>query len=144
MLGNRRRDTTPELRLRSELHRLGLRFRVDQAVRAGAVTVRPDVVFARKRVAVFVDGCFWHSCPLHCRPPASNQSYWEPKLARNVLRDSLVARLLADDGWTVVRVWEHETVAEAARRVLGALSASVGPQRSVAAGEALASLESAS
>ena len=79
MQANRRRDTGPERALRSELHRRGLRFRVDHPVRTGGHTVRPDIVFSRARVAVYVDGCFWHSCPLHATLPKSNAAYWTPK-----------------------------------------------------------------
>ncbi len=115
--GNRRADTKPEVRLRSDLHRRGLRFRKDLLVRAGDVKVRPDVVFTKARVAVFVDGCFWHGCPDHQVVPKSNQDYWVPKLRRNVERDRAADDALAGDGWAVVRVWEHEDVAIAGRRV---------------------------
>lgn len=108
MRANRRRDTRPERRLRSLLHAGGLRFRVDQRVVAGRVTVRPDVVFARARVALFVDGCFWHACPAHGTQPGRNTAYWAPKLVRNVERDRRVTEALEGDGWVVVRVWEHE------------------------------------
>ncbi len=108
MRANRRRDTRPEQRLRSLLHAEGLRFRVDQRVVAGDVTVRPDVVFTRARVALFVDGCFWHSCPIHGNQPQRNTSYWAPKLVRNVERDRRVSEALERDGWAVVRVWKHE------------------------------------
>jgi DNA mismatch endonuclease (patch repair protein) len=69
--------------------------------------VRPDIVFTRKRIAVFVDGCFWHCCPLHGSHPAVHQAYWSPKLARNVERDTRNTQLLEDAGWTVLRIWEH-------------------------------------
>src|SRR4051794_4976178 len=90
MARNRRRDTKPELRLRAALHARGLRFRVDYPVRTDALTVRPDVVFTRWRVAVFVDGCFWHGCPEHGTRPQRNAAYWGPKLQRNVARDRRV------------------------------------------------------
>src|SRR4051794_17312207 len=82
MRANRRRDTTPELDLRRSLHRLGLRYRVDFPVRDGLPRpVRPDVVFTRARLAVFVDGCFWHGCPEHGRRQGgANRSYWSPKI----------------------------------------------------------------
>lgn len=115
--GNRRTGTKPEIRLRSDLHRRGLRFRKDLLVRAGDVKVRPDVVFTRVRVAVFVDGCFWHGCPEHQVVPKSNRDYWVPKLRRNVERDRAADEALTADGWTVVRVWEHEDVAIAGQRV---------------------------
>lgn len=106
--GNRRTDTKPEVALRSELHRRGLRFRKDHPIRVeGRRPIRPDVVFTRARVAVFVDGCFWHRCPKHGNDPRSNSSYWGPKLARNVERDREVNTRLAAAGWRVVRIWEH-------------------------------------
>ncbi len=94
--------------LRSALHRRGLRFRKGYLVVAGDVRVRPDVVFTRRRVAAFLDGCFWHACAEHGTNPASNSDYWIPKLRRNVERDRLVEGALTAAGWTVVRVWEHE------------------------------------
>jgi DNA mismatch endonuclease (patch repair protein) len=108
MRSNRRRDTRPELRLRSELHRRGHRFRVDYPLRLDGQLVRPDVVFTRAKVAVFVDGCFWHSCPQHGTTPRSNRDYWEPKLARNAYRDRANSEALRRSGWRVVRIWEHE------------------------------------
>ena len=69
----------------------------------------PDFCFPRQRIAVFVDGCFWHGCPRHCRKPSTNQDYWERKIASNAKRDRTVASTLRKKGWTVVRIWEHET-----------------------------------
>lgn len=103
----RRRDTRPEVHLASALHRLGYRFRRDYPIKVGSVTIRPDLAFTRKRVAVFVDGCFWHGCPTHGRDPAVNQWYWSPKLQRNRDRDERNERLLIEQGWIVVRLWEH-------------------------------------
>lgn len=117
MRGNRRTDTKPELALRSALHGRGLRFRKDCRLDLGEAHPRPDIVFTRAYVAVFVDGCFWHSCPDHCRPPASNTAYWTPKLARNVERDRLNDEALRTAAWTVVRVWEHEDAMAAADRI---------------------------
>jgi DNA mismatch endonuclease (patch repair protein) len=68
----------------------------------------PDFVFTRQRLAVFVDGCFWHGCPKHCRMPASNRKYWNNKILRNKRRDRLVSRALRQKGWRVARIWEHE------------------------------------
>jgi DNA mismatch endonuclease (patch repair protein) len=107
MRGNRRRDTGPEQRLRSALHGAGWRFRVDLPVDCGGTRCRPDIAFTHWRVAVFVDGCFWHGCPQHGVPPKTNTSYWGPKLARNRERDRRDTGLLGESGWTVVRVWEH-------------------------------------
>ena len=107
MRGNRKRDTGPELKLRSLLHRQGLRFRVNRELSVPGLRVRPDVVFGRHRVAVFVDGCFWHSCPWHGTRPRVNTHYWIPKLKRVKDRDRKVRKLLTRAGWTVVRIWEH-------------------------------------
>jgi DNA mismatch endonuclease, patch repair protein len=120
MLGNRRRDTIPELALRSELHRLGLRFRVD-ARPVATIPRRADIVLRGDRVAVFLDGCFWHGCPEHFRPPATNAGYWAAKIAGNRARDGATGALLEAAGWTVVRIWEHEPVDAAARRVAAVL-----------------------
>lgn len=121
---NRRRDTEPELRLGSALHRQGYRYRRDFPVVAGGVRVRPDFVFTRARVAVFVDGCYWHGCPQHGLMPKANAEYWRGKLERNRQRDLLVNAALQDAGWTVLRFWEHEDPDEAAERVAEAISAS--------------------
>jgi DNA mismatch endonuclease, patch repair protein len=122
MASNRRRDTRPELRLRSLLHGLGRRFRVDYPIPVpGRRPVRPDIAFTRLRVAVFVDGCFWHGCPQHWAPPKSNREYWTRKIERNQDRDRLADRLLEEAGWIVVRLWEHEQPERAAERVLLAL-----------------------
>lgn len=108
--------TQAELRLRKLLHRSGLRFRVHRMIVPG--TRRSvDIAFGPSKVAVFVDGCFWHGCPLHYRPPASNELYWHPKIAANRARDEDTDLRLGASGWKVVRVWEHEDVAEAAERI---------------------------
>jgi DNA mismatch endonuclease (patch repair protein) len=117
MQSNRRTDTGPEVRLRAALHRNGLRFRKDLRIDAGLLKVRVDVVFTRKRVACFVDGCYWHRCPEHGSEPKRNAGYWGPKLDSNVRRDRRVDAALAAAGWTVIRVWEHEDPEEAAARV---------------------------
>jgi DNA mismatch endonuclease (patch repair protein) len=121
----RRRDTAPELELRSELHRRGLRYRVDRRP-LKTVPSRADLVFGPAKVAVYVDGCFWHSCPEHGTMPRSNEAFWQEKLARNQARDAAVNQLLAAEGWTVVRIWEHEEIADAADRVEAAVRASLG------------------
>ncbi|WP_435157894.1 very short patch repair endonuclease [Amycolatopsis sacchari] len=118
MRANRRSNTKPEVALRSELHRLGYRYRKDHRLDLEpGVRVRPDIVFTRRKVAVFVDGCFWHVCPQHGREPSRNEWYWSPKLRRNVERDRLADAALADAGWRVVRIWEHEDVQDAVVRV---------------------------
>jgi DNA mismatch endonuclease (patch repair protein) len=122
MAANRRRDTSPEIRLRSALHRRGLRFRVDVPIPAsGRRPIRPDIVFTRQRLAVFIDGCFWHSCPQHGSSPASNADYWQPKLARNRQRDTQADCLLRETGWSVLRIWEHVLLEDAVRAVTQAL-----------------------
>jgi DNA mismatch endonuclease (patch repair protein) len=122
MLANRKRDTSPEVALRSALHARGARFRKHHRVGAGRHAIVVDVAFPRKRVAVFIDGCFWHVCPDHGSAPKANEWYWTAKLARNKARDELVNTTLRALGWTVVRVWEHEdpeTVAETIQNGLG-------------------------
>jgi DNA mismatch endonuclease (patch repair protein) len=117
MKGNRRVDTRPELALRSELHRRGLRFRKEVALRPAQRLRRVDIVFPAAMLAVFIDGCFWHGCPEHGNRPKANTDYWSVKLMRNVRRDAEINAELEAAGWAVIRVWEHEDVREAARRV---------------------------
>ncbi|MFZ3393617.1 very short patch repair endonuclease [Rhodococcus sp. 7Tela_A2] len=126
MSRQRRRDTAPEVALRRELHRRGLRFYVDRAPLPG-VRRRADLVFPRRRVAVYVDGCFWHRCPLHATDPKNNAEWWADKLAGNVKRDRDTDSRLAAAGWTVIRVWEHEDPTTAATRVAEALTPPPGP-----------------
>lgn len=114
MIANKRRDTGPELALRSELHRRGLRFRIDYSLRLPGLTCRPDIVFTRRRVAVFVDGCFWHSCPDHGTLPAANRAWWREKLSANTVRDARNDDALRASGWRVIRIWEHDDVLLAA------------------------------
>ncbi|MFF0148598.1 T/G mismatch-specific endonuclease [Amycolatopsis sulphurea] len=122
MRANRRADTKPEVALRRELHRLGYRYRKDlPLVLDSGVRVRPDIVFTARRIAVFVDGCFWHVCPDHGRQPTSNEWYWTPKLKRNIARDQLVTTALADAGWHVVRIWEHVPLPDAIAAVTSAM-----------------------
>jgi DNA mismatch endonuclease (patch repair protein) len=122
MRANRRRDSGPERALRSALHRAGLRFRVDYPVRTpGRRPVRPDVVFPVRRVAVFVDGCFWHGCPVHGTRPATNELYWTQKIEANRNRDVATTAALESDGWTVRRFWEHDEPVTAAERVAEAV-----------------------
>ena len=129
MRRNRRRDSRPELALRAELHRRGLRFRVDMPLRVPGRVVRPDVVFTRARIAVFVDGCFWHCCPEHGNAPRANTNYWRPKLARNVARDRAVDTTLPSAGWQVIRAWEHEEPSAVAERVARAYAEAIGASR---------------
>jgi DNA mismatch endonuclease (patch repair protein) len=112
----RTRDTAPEVALRSELHRLGLRYRVHARPIADVRRVA-DVIFRSAHLAVFVDGCFWHSCPDHGGDPKTNSGWWRDKLEGNRERDIETDAALRRAGWEVVRVWEHEDPAAAARRI---------------------------
>lgn len=113
----KRTNTKPELRLRRALHAAGLRYRVDLRVVLADGAVRPDVVFPRRRVAVFVDSCFWHACPEHGTMPATNVEFWTAKLARNAARDVESDALLEAAGWRVVRAWEHEPTEVTVERI---------------------------
>ena len=125
MRANKGRDTKPEQAVRSLLHARGLRFRTRYTIRLGDRRwTRPDVVFTRARVVVFVDGCFWHGCPDHATSPANNTSYWGPKLARNVARDRDTDARLRAQGWTVFREWEHSDPRTVADRVEDAVRGS--------------------
>jgi len=118
MKGNRKRDTKPELALRSALHRMGLRYRCDYPVKLpNRRAIRADVVFTKAKVAVFCDGCYWHRCPEHGTTPKANSQYWETKLARNVRRDREVDKALLANGWVTMRIWEHADPKAAALRV---------------------------
>ncbi|MFJ3747578.1 very short patch repair endonuclease [Streptomyces albidoflavus] len=116
MRGNRGRDTRPELLLRSLLHRRGLRYRVDTQPIAD-VRRRADLVFPRDRIAVFVDGCFWHGCPDHYRPAIKNADFWREKINGNRARDAETNERLTAAGWTIIRVWEHDAPAQAADQI---------------------------
>jgi DNA mismatch endonuclease (patch repair protein) len=121
MAANRRRDTGPEMKVRSLLHRAGLRYRVDHRIGTGRSAPRPDIAFTRQHVAVFIDGCFWHQCPEHATMPAANRAFWERKLRRNVERDRENDAALRDLGWTVLRFWEHEHPQDVAERIINAV-----------------------
>lgn len=122
-----RRDTQPELALRRSLHRLGLRFRVDVPIVPSTRRRRVDIVFPKARVAVLVDGCYWHGCPAHSSAgPRENAWYWGPKLLRNRERDRDTDQRLTTAGWQVLRVWEHEPPDEAAGRVADVVRARSG------------------
>jgi DNA mismatch endonuclease (patch repair protein) len=112
----RRRDTAPELALRRVLHARGRRFFVDRRVSSRTRT-RADLVFPRARVAVFVDGCFWHFCEKHANLPKANAELWREKLLANRQRDARHDEVLRAEGWKVVRVWEHEDPVQAADHV---------------------------
>lgn len=106
----RARDTSAEIALRRLLrdHRL-LGYRISPA----KVTGRPDVAYLGFKLAIFVDGCYWHGCPVHCRLPATNAAYWRSKVTRNAERDRIYTTRLQDTGWVVLRFWEHELLSSA-------------------------------
>jgi DNA mismatch endonuclease (patch repair protein) len=111
-----RRDTRPEVALRRELWRRGARYRIDVAPVPG-IRSRADLVFPAAKVAVYVDGCYWHRCPDHATVPKANRDWWIAKLEGNVERDRDTDARLGSAGWEVVRVWEHEAISDAADRV---------------------------
>lgn len=116
MQANRRRDTKPELAIRRILHARGLRYRTD--VRPDrSIRRHADIVFTKAKIAVFVDGCFWHGCPEHFIPPKANADYWAQKIEGNQKRDANTNDVLKDAGWTVLRFWEHDDPASSADRI---------------------------
>lgn len=117
MAATRGTNNRADRELRSELHRLGLRFRIQRRLIPGT-SRSVDIVFPRVRLAIFVDGCFWHDCPIHGSRPKSNAEWWERKIRQNVKRDQDTNNRLADLGWRVLRIWEHEDPKDAAQRVL--------------------------
>jgi DNA mismatch endonuclease (patch repair protein) len=122
MRRNRGTNSRAEVALRSELHRRGLRFRKNVSVVPG-LRCRPDIVFPRWRVAVFVDGCFWHGCPEHGTTPRVHADYWASKIGLNKLRDREQTESLIAVGWSVIRVWEHSAPACAADLIATELAA---------------------
>lgn len=118
MVGNKSRDTKPELMVRRYLHASGLRYRV-HARPIKEWNRRADIVFSKAKVAVFVNGCFWHGCAKHYIEPKTNVDYWFPKIARNVERDAETFARLRSEKWLVIVIWEHEDLeARAAKAVL--------------------------
>ena len=128
MLSNRGRDTKPELAVRRLVHAGGLRFRVDFAPLPDQRRLRADLVFTRAKVAVFMDGCFWHGCPEHHTLAKRNAEFWAAKVAGNRARDERVNLMLAEAGWTVLRFWEHEDPNWAADRIADSVRARVIPR----------------
>lgn len=116
-----RRDTRPELAIRRAVWRRGLRYRVDVPPITGRR--RADLVFNGAKVAVYVDGCFWHSCPLHATIPKANREWWIAKLEANTVRDRDTDAELATAGWAVLRVWEHEDPDSAAEKIAALIAA---------------------
>ncbi|MXV99287.1 MAG: very short patch repair endonuclease [Acidimicrobiaceae bacterium] len=128
MQGNRSRDTKPELAVRSAVHRRGIRFRV--SVRPQPELARTaDMVLRKSRIAVFVDGCFWHGCPDHWTQPATNSQYWANKITDNTRRDTETTAYLQQAGWTVLRFWEHEDPEAVADQVQQAMQSAPSDQR---------------
>lgn len=122
MRGNRWRDTLPELRVRSLLHRRGFRYRVNVRPEPG-IARRADLVFPTERVAVMIDGCFWHGCPQHYVASKSNEKYWANKIAANRARDADTDTVLAARGWLVLRRWAHDDPEAVAQEVADAVLA---------------------
>src|SRR3989442_10311191 len=114
-----RRDTPCEIALRSAIHRMGLRFRVDWSL--PGTRRRADLAFVSAKVVVFVDGCFWHGCPKHATWPKANAKWWRDKIETNMRRDRGTDALMRASGWKVLRFWEHEDVNRAASRVVRAV-----------------------
>ncbi len=113
------KDTVPEVTLRKALWQRGLRFRIQYGKN------KIDIAFPKKKVAIFVDGCFWHGCPLHSHKIGTNEAYWQPKLEKNKTRDKSKTDELEAEGWVVLRFWEHELIAIdlVVQRVLDTLTA---------------------
>jgi DNA mismatch endonuclease (patch repair protein) len=122
MRANRGRDTGPELAVRRALHAMGLRYRVDHPLPFDRRR-RADILFPKARVAVFIDGCFWHGCPEHGTSPRSNAEFWRTKIERNRERDRDTSARLEEAGWVALRFWEHDDVSEVVEATLQALQA---------------------
>ena len=128
MQANKGRDTQPELRLRSAVHALGLRYRTSTRPLV-AVRRTADLVFSGAKVAVFLDGCFWHGCPDHHTSAKLNAKFWSDKVERTRQRDLETNRLLEEAGWEVIRIWEHERTEAAAERVAAVVRGRSRPRR---------------
>ncbi|MGH4002301.1 MAG: very short patch repair endonuclease [Pseudonocardiaceae bacterium] len=122
MQRQRRRDTPLELEIRKQLHALGFRYRVDFRLDPPLRT-RADICFTKQKVAVFIDGCFWHGCPQHATSPKNNAAWWREKLDANIARDRRTDADLDDRGWQVIRIWEHEVADEAVVQIVAQLAA---------------------
>jgi len=100
----RAKDTSPEITLRKVLWSHGIRgYRIHYNLPG-----KPDIVFVKKKIAVFIDGCFWHKCPIHFQEPETRKDFWLKKIESNIRRDKIVNEQLENDGWTIIRIWEHE------------------------------------
>ncbi|WP_318533302.1 MULTISPECIES: very short patch repair endonuclease [Actinoalloteichus] len=129
MRANKGRDTRPELAVRRAVHAMGLRYRVSARPLPG-LRRTADLLFTRVKVAVFVDGCFWHGCPRHHTVAKTNAEYWAEKVRRNRERDRETDRLLIEAGWRPLRLWEHESVDEAALRIAEEVRREARPKHS--------------
>lgn len=116
MSSQKRHDTEPELLVRRELHTRGVRYRVNAAPEPG-IRSKADIVWRGLRLAVFIDGCFWHGCPVHATKPKANGEWWAQKLAGNIARDRRTDSELKRRGWTVLRFWEHEEPGDVADEI---------------------------
>jgi DNA mismatch endonuclease (patch repair protein) len=124
MQGNKSRDTRPEIAVRSAVHALGMRYRVS-ARPLRDLRRTTDLVFRNSRVAVFVDGCFWHGCPKHHAPPKTNASYWATKIQGNKSRDKDTTERLGREGWTVLRFWSQEEPLSVATQIAKVVAANI-------------------
>ncbi|WP_330293849.1 very short patch repair endonuclease [Streptomyces sp. NBC_00576] len=115
------RDTAPEVAVRRLLHSAGMRYRVNVPV-PGAAQRTIDIVFGKTKVAIFMDGCFWHGCPQHATQPKANADWWRAKLDKNMARDRETTELLRSAGWTVLRFWEHESAEDVVRQIAVAVA----------------------
>ncbi|AEU38019.1 very short patch repair endonuclease [Granulicella mallensis] len=133
MQGNKSRDTKPEIAVRSAVHALGMRYRVS-ARPLPDLRRTADLVFRNARVAVFVDGCFWHGCPVHHAPPKTNAGYWATKVQGNRRRDRDTTRRLRKENWTVLRFWAHEAPLSVATQIATVVRKKASADKSVARG----------
>ncbi|MBF6051084.1 DNA mismatch repair protein Vsr [Streptomyces eurocidicus] len=122
------RDTTPEMAVRRLLYKAGHRYRLQRKV-PGMPRRSIDIAFPGIKVAVFLDGCFWHGCPQHATSPKANADWWRQKLDRNVARDQETTEQLIEAGWTVLRFWEHEAPTTVAADVAAAVAAARASRR---------------
>jgi DNA mismatch endonuclease (patch repair protein) len=123
MRGNKRRDTLPEMQIRRLVHSAGLRYRVDHPPLQSQRRLRADLVFTRLKIAVFIDGCFWHGCPRHYKPSRTNTEYWTNKIENNRARDARTDEQLKISGWSVLRFWAHVPPDVAAQEIVALVRA---------------------